>query len=42
MDGATDMAVVAARAGYRDLGAFRTSFQRWTGMTPREYRTRKR
>lgn len=42
MDGSTDMAVVAARAGYRDLGAFRAAFQRWTGMTPRDYRTRKR
>lgn len=33
-----EIAVVAFRIGYRDLDAFRTAFQRWTGKTPRAYR----
>jgi AraC-like DNA-binding protein len=33
-----EIAVVAFRVGYRDLDAFRTAFQRWTGRTPRAYR----
>jgi AraC-like DNA-binding protein len=42
VDAAMEMTGVAARVGYRDLGAFRAAFQRWTGMTPRQYRTRSR
>jgi AraC-like DNA-binding protein len=34
-----EIAVVAFRIGYRDLDAFRAAFQRWTGKTPRAYRS---
>jgi AraC-like DNA-binding protein len=34
-----EIAVVAFRIGYRDLDAFRAAFQRWTGKTPRAFRS---
>lgn len=34
-----EIAIVAFRIGYRDLDAFRAAFQRWTGKTPRAFRS---
>ena len=34
------LAAVAGAVGYRDLVAFRRLFQRWTGLSPSEYRGR--
>lgn len=33
-----DLATIAARTGYRDLGTFRAAVQRWTGRSPRDLR----
>jgi AraC-like DNA-binding protein len=33
-----DLGTIAARTGYRDIGAFRAAVQRWTGQSPRDLR----
>jgi len=34
------IAEVATRLGYADAGSFTRAFERWTGMSPRQYRKR--
>jgi AraC-like DNA-binding protein len=33
---------IAARVGYSDPSNFRRAFQRWTGLSPTEYREKQR
>lgn len=40
--GGTRISEIAETLGYSDPGSFSRAFQRWAGMTPRDYRRRSR